>query len=95
MSGRVCVIIEHREAWDDYESYDSVIAVAGNPTIAENLIESYKNELIDKTYKKGDIATEMTEVGGDVTVKVEERTNCNTFHYTYYWTIEDFEIIGP
>lgn len=93
MSEKVCVVIEHREAWDDYESYDSVIAVAGNPTIAENLIEGYKNELIDKTYKEGDIATDVTEVGRDVTVRVEQKTNCNTFYYTYYWTIEEFEII--
>ena len=95
MSGRVCVVIEHGEAWDDCESYDAVKAVAGNPTIAENLIESYKNELIGKTYKEGDIATETTEVGRDVTVEVEQRTNCSIFHYTYYWTIEEFEIIGP
>lgn len=94
MSGRVCVIIEHCEAWDDCERYDTVKAVAGNPTIAEKLIEGYKNELIDKTYKEGDIATETTEVGRDVTVRVEQRTNCSTFYYTYYWTIEDFEIIG-
>lgn len=94
MSGRVCVVIEHCEALDDYESYDAVKAVAGNPTIAENLIEGYKNELIDKTYKEGGIATEMTEVGEDVTVRVEQRTNCRTFYYTYYWTIEEFEIIG-
>lgn len=94
MSGRVCVVIEHCEAWDDYESYDAVKAVAGNPTIAENLIEGYKNELIDKTYKEGDIATETTEVWGDVTVRVEQKRSRMTFQYTYYWTIEDFEIIG-
>ena len=94
MSGRVCVVIEHCEAWDDYESYDAVKAVAGNPTIAENLIEGYKNELIDKTYKEGNIATETTEVGRDVTVRVEQKRNCMTFQYTYYWTIEEFKIIG-
>lgn len=95
MSGRVCVIIEHCEAWDDFESYEAVKAVTGNPTIAENLIEGYKNELIDKTYKEGDMATETTEFGRDVTVKVEQKRNRMTFQYTYYWTIEDFEIIGP
>lgn len=95
MSGRVCVVIEHCEGWDDYESYDSVKAVAGNPTIAENLIESYKNELIDKTYKEGDIATDITEVGRDVTVRVEQKTSCAIIYYTYYWTIEEFEIIEP
>lgn len=95
MSGKVCVVIEHREAWDDYESYDAVKAVAGNPTIAENLIEGYKNELIDKTYKEGDMATETTEVGRDVTVRVEQKRNLMTFKYTYYWIIEEFEIIGP
>ena len=93
MSGIVCVIIEHCEAWDDYESYDAVKAVAGNPIIAENLIESYKNELIDKTYKEGDTAIETTEVGRDVTVRVEHRRGRMTFQYTYYWTIEEFEII--
>lgn len=95
MSGIVCVVIEHCEAWDDYESYDAVKAVAGNPTIAENLIEGYKNELIDKTYKEGDMATETTEVGRDVTVRVEQKRSRMTFQYTYYWTIEEFEIIGP
>lgn len=93
MTGVVCVVIEHCEAWDDYESYDAVKAVAGNPTIAENLIEGYKNELIDKTYKEGDMATETTEVGRDVTIRVDQKRNCMIFQYTYYWTIEEFEII--
>ena len=93
MSGRVCVIVEYCNAInDEFESYSANKAVAGNPTIAENLIETYKNDLIKRAYDEGGIATEMTTVGGDVTVIVELRDGPFTYKYEYYWTIEQFDI---
>lgn len=93
MSGRVCVIVEYCNAInDEFESYSANKAVAGNPTIAENLIETYKNDLIKRTYDDGGIATEMTTVGGYVTVIVELREGPITYKYEYCWTIEQFDI---
>ena len=93
MSGRVCVIAEYCNAVnDEFESYNMNKAVAGNPTIAEKLIEIYKNDLIKRTYDEGGIATETTTVGGNVTVIVELRYGCITYKYEYYWTIEQFDI---
>ena len=93
MSGRVCVIVEYCNAInDEFESYNMNKAVAGNPTIAENLIETYKNDLIKRTYDEGGIATVTTTVGGNVTVIVELHDDCITYKYEYYWTIEQFDI---
>ena len=93
MIGRVCVVLEHCYAWDEFESYEEIKAVAGNPTIAENLIESYKNECINKAYNEGGLAMDMTEVGGNVTVSLEMHYDGTTYRYRYFWTIEQFDII--
>ena len=91
---KVCVVVEHCDALnDEYESYQENRAVAGNPTIAENLIAGYMQDLIKKTYADGGIATDMTTVGGDPTVITEWRGTIYNYKYTYHWDIEQYDII--
>ena len=91
---RVCVVVESCEALnDEYESYQDNRAVAGNPTIAEYLIEGYKQDLIKKTYADGGIATDMTIVGGDPTVITEWRSNGFKYIHRYSWIIEQYDIV--
>ena len=90
---RVCVIVEYKTAInDEFETYDKIKAVAGNPTIAENLISSYKYELIKDVYNRNGKATDTTEAGEDVTVMVEYHDGPITYEYEYTWTIEQFDI---
>ena len=94
MGGRVCIVVEHcRAINDEFESYDENRAVAGNPTIAENLIEGYKNDLIKEVRNNGGTATETTIVGGDITVMAEFHGNAVTYMYDYSWEIEQFDIV--
>ena len=91
---RVCVVVEYCDDHDDgCASYQQNRAVTGNPTIAENLIEGYKQDLIKRTYAEGGIATEATTVGGYVTVVTEHHEGMITYKYTYQWTIEQYEIV--
>lgn len=91
---RVCVIVEYRDSVnDEFGSCNFNKAVAGNPTIAEFLIEGYKNDLIKETYESGGVATDITEVGGDVTVLTEHRDGFITYKNEYTWTIEQFDIV--
>ena len=88
----VCVITEtfcEYEGTDQLNMVVNVIGVAGNPTIAENLISE----------RIGILKKNMGEPDATVMETPDERGYIMEFKYsglveTYAWRIEDFEIIG-
>lgn len=91
---KVCIVVEYRDVCNNEGmSFQENKAITGNRTIAENLIEAYKNELVESTCASGGIATDFTVVGGDVTVLIEYHEGCITYKTEYSWSIEEHDII--
>lgn len=107
---KVCVVIEHwdnEERWEDEAWGYKVLAVAGNPSTAENIIAGRKAELIKRAEDFDDLCSiwhnpEHDEKYFDA-LRLEF-TGCKTpfdsieddmlvyNKVAFYWKIEDHEI---
>ena len=102
----VCVVVEH---WSNCEEYDleendkKILCVAGNPTIAEQAILNRCDDLIKIAEKSREcVWTKETGESKNMVLSVDFTHNMtdNIFHTihncgrdSFYWSIEDHEII--
>lgn len=102
----VCVVVEH---WSNCEEYDleendkEILCAAGNPTIAEQAILNRCDDLIKIAEKSREcVWTKETGESKNMVLSVDFTHNMtdNIFHTihncgrdSFYWSIEDHEII--
>lgn len=102
----VCVVVEH---WDNCERYtlhahnQKILCVAGNPTIAEQAILNRCDDLIKIAKKSKECKwTRKASESKDMVLCIDFTHNmiddifntiCNCGRDSFYWSIEDHEII--
>lgn len=100
----VCVVIEHWsncERNEDFTDGFNLLAIAGNSTIAEDVVQKRKAELLELAKNHSGAVTEIEDLGcyfDGIIIEWDAYVDCPTETYNfgqeeYYWEIKDYKIL--